>query len=490
MRVARLAALRQTVRRAMAFRPRWPRPPRRPQLRQFGRRLRHHLRHLLRPAIAVPLAVVVGLAGVYGVQYRRAQDRLDSTREQLEQARADLADLRVDLVGTGSETAAIHQEVGLTRAQIEEALAAIQWIEATVINVYTQIVGVQESRETIADARSEVAADAEVTQACFAGVSRAVDASRSGSGQAVIDALDDAAAACTEVLAYATGARFPYDFPDPFVLRAGGSYYGYSTNSGAGDIQVIRSGDLAHWELVGNGLAGLPGWASANATWAPAVLPRAAGYVVYYTVREATSGHQCVSRAVASAPAGPFVDDSAGPLVCQRDHGGSIDPSPFVDADGRAYLLWKSEGGGATVPTLWSQELTADGLALTGPAHALLSADRGFEHGVVEAPSMVRTDAGYFLAYAAADWNSRSYAAAYATCSGPAGPCTKPADGRVLTSGPGLAGPGGVEMFRDGGGALWAAFHAFTEPNVGYPSSRYLHIARVYVSGGQLSIDA
>jgi Glycosyl hydrolases family 43 len=460
------------------------------RLQRRARGLRHRARALRRPAVAGPLALIVALTGLYGVQYQRARDRLADTRERLEQAQTDLAGLRVDLVGTGSETAAVHQEVGLTREQIEDALAAIQFIEATVVNVYSQVVEVQEGRETVADARSVVAASAEVTQACFAGVSLAVEASRRGSGSEVVEALDDAAAACTEVLAYATGARFPYDFPDPFVLRAGGSYYGYSTNSGAGDIQVIRSSDLTHWELVGNGLASLPGWAAANATWAPAVLPRPGGYVAYYTVRDAGSGQQCISRAVAASPAGPFVDDSAAPLVCQRDHGGSIDPSPFVDADGRAYLLWKSEGGGATVPTLWSQELTPDGLALTGPAHALLSVDRGFEHGVVEAPSMVRTGAGYVLVYAGADWNARSYTAAYATCAGPAGPCTKPADGRVLTSGSRLAGPGGVELFRDGNGALWAAFHAFTEPNVGYPSSRYLHIARAHESGSGLSIDA
>jgi hypothetical protein len=60
----------------------------------------------------------------------------------------------------------------------------------------------------------------------------------------------------------------------------------------------------------------------------------------------------------------------------------------------------------------------------------------------------------------------------------------------VLASGPRLAGPGGVEVFRDRDGALWAAFHAFSEPNVGYPASRYLYIARVRTSGGSLTIDA
>ena len=51
---------------------------------------------------------------------------------------------------------------------------------------------------------------------------------------------------------------------------------------------------------------------------------------------------------------------------------------------------------------------------------------------------------------------------AVASCAGPAGPCTKSASGKVLASGARLAGPGGVEVFRDRDGALWAAFHAFS----------------------------
>ena len=211
--------------------------------------------------------------------------------------------------------------------------------------------------------------------------------------------------------------------------------------------------------------------------------------MAYYTVRDAGSRRQCISRAVSATPSGPFVDRSAGPLVCQIPDGGSIDPSPFVDADGRAFLLWKSEGRGDASPTIWSQELSADGLALTGGARALLAADRAFERGVIEAPTLVHEAGGYYLLYAAAGWNSRSYAVAYAGCAGPMGPCQKPGDGRVLASGPSLAGPGGAEVFRDTAGSPWAAFHVFSEPDVGYPSSRDLHIARLRVADGRIVLD-
>jgi len=56
-------------------------------------------------------------------------------------------------------------------------------------------------------------------------------------------------------------------------------------------------------------------------------------------VRYRTAERQCISRAVSDNPAGPFVDERSEPLVCQLELGGSIDPSPFVDADGTPYLL-------------------------------------------------------------------------------------------------------------------------------------------------------
>jgi hypothetical protein len=443
-----------------------------------------------RVLVLVVSVVAVALAGVFAVRYGQARARLADERARLAAATAILTDTRAELDRTRRRTALTRAGVDLVGSEIELAVATRLWVEATTRNTQQDITGVEADRTETNAARFLVAAHANEVRSCLDGVSVAVGASRGGDVQSSASALRGAAVPCTRTLAYASRARFPYDFADPFVLSAGGAYYAYSTNAGAGDIQIIRSPDLVNWELVGNGLADLPRWAAANATWAPAVLPRGDGYVAYYSVRHAASRRQCISRAVSATPVGPFIDDSQGPLVCQVADGGSIDPSPFVDGDGRAYLLWKSEGRGGTPPTIWSQELSADGLALTGIAHALLVADQAFEAGVIEAPALVHEAGGYYLLYAAADWNSRGYAVAYAGCAGPAGPCLKPADGRVLVSGRRLAGPGGAEVFRDGGGSAWVAFHAFSEPDVGYPSSRYLHIGRLRVAGGRIVIDA
>ena len=66
--------------------------------------------------------------------------------------------------------------------------------------------------------------------------------------------------------------------------------------------------------------------------------------MLYYTAQLVNGGPQCISAAVASQPQGPFIDTSAGPFACQPTLGGSIDPSPFVNADGTPYLVWKSTG--------------------------------------------------------------------------------------------------------------------------------------------------
>ena len=44
-----------------------------------------------------------------------------------------------------------------------------------------------------------------------------------------------------------SGLVYPFDFPDPFVLRVGGLYVAYATNSVEGNIQIIESTDLVHW---------------------------------------------------------------------------------------------------------------------------------------------------------------------------------------------------------------------------------------------------
>jgi hypothetical protein len=294
------------------------------------------------------------------------------------------------------------------------------------------------------------------------------------------------APAATAPGAAPTTARYGEDFPDPFVFRSGAFWYAVSTQRGWSKVPLLRSPDLVHWEERGDALTALPRWSRFGALWAPSVLAVDGGFVLFYTTTEEATGLQCLSSAFSVLPDGPYVDASTEPLVCQRDRGGSIDPSPFRDREGRPWLAWKSEGTTDGEPTrLWSQPLAADGRALaadgSGPAELLATA-LPWEGPIIEAPSMFVADDGtYHLLYSGNRWETSSYGIGHARCAGPAGPCVRSTDGPVGSGHASEAGAGGAEVFRDpADGRLRAAYHAWDPSAVGYPGGlRRLRIGDV-----------
>jgi beta-xylosidase len=286
-----------------------------------------------------------------------------------------------------------------------------------------------------------------------------------------------------------SGPVFDGDFPDPFLLLSGDRYFAYGTQTGDLNVQVMESADLERWKHRGEALPDLPAWAERGRTWSPAVLGRDDGLVLYYAVRHRGAGRQCISVATASHPAGPFVDRSAEPLIFQEDRGGSIDPSSFVDADGKAYLLWKSDDNAIGAgPSLWGAPLQPDGIALAGSPVELLAHDAAWEEPLVEAPSLAGVgDGRYVLFYSGGWWESAGYASGYAIGPGPLGPFRKETQDRPwLASEPGMAGPGGAEVFVAADGGWRIAFHAWTPPRVGYAAGgeRSLWIEPLAFEGG------
>lgn len=283
----------------------------------------------------------------------------------------------------------------------------------------------------------------------------------------------------------------PRDFPDPFVLSVGGSFYAFATNAGTTNVQVMSSTDLVHWQSEPDALPNLPGWAAEGSTWAPTVLPRGDGYVLYYTVREPTAGRQAISAAYSSVPQGPYADGSSAPLIYQLSLGGSIDASPFVDTDGTAYLVWKADANAIQQPSsLWIQGLDADGLSMSGQPSQLLRHDAEWENPLIEAPSLVLAAGTYFLFYSANWWNTDHYAIGYATAAHVLGPYTKVTTRRPwFASDRGVAGPGGQEWFTDSAGTRRMAYHGWEPSAVGYPhGARSLRLASVsFEAGGPLA---
>ena len=309
-------------------------------------------------------------------------------------------------------------------------------------------------------------------------------------GVALVSWPQRAALAATSAPArLSTEPVYSGDFPDPFVLRADDRYYAYATQRGRLDVQVMRSKNLSDWSRPHEALPELPSWADRGHTWAPAVLARPQGYVLYYSVRHRASGMQCISAAVAVSPDGPFVDRSSEPLILQARRGGSIDPSPFVDDDGRAYLVWKSDDNALGRRTsLWGARLRADGLALDGPSVELLSQDAAWEKPVIEGPAVVRAGDTYYLFYGGAWWESSRASIGYATATKALGPYVKTTRRQPwLASRRFAAGPSGPHCFTDVDGAMWMAYHAWEPGRVGYADGgvRSLWLDRIRFTAGR-----
>ena len=285
------------------------------------------------------------------------------------------------------------------------------------------------------------------------------------------------------------------DLADPYVLSVdrpiGQRLFVYGTQTAEANLPVLASRGVLRSEEIGDALPQLPSWSTPGGVWAPAVHPVDGRHLLYYTTTDAASGLQCISVAVADDARGPFVDRSTQPLVCPVDLGGAIDPSPFVDTDGTAYLLWKNDGNCCGVPTrIFSQALSEDGLTLTGPPAELLASDQPWEGSVIEAPAMVEHEGSYYLFYSGNAWNTSGYAIGYATCAGVQSPCVKPLGQPWLASSEGVAGPGGLELFRNGD-ELRAVFHGWAGP-VGYDDGGVRSLFTVgvgFVAGSPITIE-
>jgi beta-xylosidase len=268
------------------------------------------------------------------------------------------------------------------------------------------------------------------------------------------------------------------NFADPFVLEVDGTYYGYATGNLTYNIQVVTSTDLVDWTGPREALPRLPNWqpSSKGLTWAPEVMAVDGGYVLHYTARDVQAGKQCLAVGTATEPNGPFVDESAAPLLCQYDLGGSIDSSPFTDGDGKRYLLWKNDGNCCGMRTrIFMQQLSEDGKSVSGEVHDLgLSNDVPWERDVIEAPTLLLHDGRYYLFYTANGYNTRNYAVGYATSDTLFGPYVDAPENPILQtkappgSPPGqAAGPGHQSVVVDDDGELWLAYHAWDIALVG-----------------------
>jgi beta-xylosidase len=250
------------------------------------------------------------------------------------------------------------------------------------------------------------------------------------------------------------------DLPDPFILVDHSRFYLFTSASGLPQNVPVRSGtELGKWGPITDALPKWPRWAGHGLEWAPDVHQFGDHYVMYFTaVTKPTDGSTnpplCIGDAWSTKPAGPYTAAQT-PIICQISAGGSIDPRTFVDADGRTYMIWKSDNNSRPdngVTHIYSQRLSADGLHLVGKPTAIFQPDEQWQGPIVEAPQLVLVRGTYWLFYSGDDFWTANYAIGVARCTGPLGPCVDTRSTPLLASNAQGQGPGEESLFSDSTG--------------------------------------
>jgi len=181
---------------------------------------------------------------------------------------------------------------------------------------------------------------------------------------------------------------------------------------------VLYSTNMVNWERQVAFGVNLFSWANANA-WASQMVEKDGTFYWYVPVQKSKDGTMAIGVAKANSPLVPFVDAIGGPLVdddfeianmgyrTPSDTPYTIDPTVFVDDDGRAYMHYGS------FFRMINAELNEDMISIKGTM--VESTPQGF----FEAPFLTKRNGVYYEVYAR-DGNPAKID--YATSNSPMGP--------------------------------------------------------------------
>lgn len=284
------------------------------------------------------------------------------------------------------------------------------------------------------------------------------------------------------------GPRLP-ETSDPSVTRAGNVYYVYGSNNHV-RAPVMRTTDLSRTytlaqknALLRNAMPTKPAWtARSEQLWAPTVRRFGSTWVMYFSADRRSgfvgNNRQCLGRATASSPVGPFRPES-GPAHCGiSGTGGVLDPEFFRDP--RTGRWWLLAAFSNTENPIRALPLNAQG-RIAGPATTILGRQHRWEYHFIENPAMIYDPSrgNFLLAYSAGRWWERNYRTGIARCAAPTGPCTSDPSGPWIASSNGRTGPGGLSFFTTPGGqprAIFSTFRAGREGTVGGRSASIMPV--------------
>lgn len=255
---------------------------------------------------------------------------------------------------------------------------------------------------------------------------------------------------------------YPHSFPDPFVLKHKGEYWGYCTGfwHDGRAFGIVRSRDLVHWREMPGALEPLSD--SHPHYWAPEVALLDGRFHLYYSV--GNEERMEIRVAVAGHPGGPFVD--SGRRLTSEPF--AIDAHVFTDGDGARWLFYATDFldhshiGTGTVRDRLLDPFTLEGdprpVAL--PRHDWHvyhpnRPEKGFVRWhTVEGPFVLERKGVYYEMFSGGNWQNPTYGVSYATARSLAGPgeWAQAADGErvlpILKTGGEVVGPGHNSVVR------------------------------------------
>ncbi|MGL5435131.1 MAG: glycoside hydrolase family 43 protein [Lachnospiraceae bacterium] len=125
------------------------------------------------------------------------------------------------------------------------------------------------------------------------------------------------------------------DYSDPDVIRVGEDYYMVSSSfTYFPGVPLLHSRDLVHWEIINYCVPALPYEkyqlpSHGSGTWAPSIRYHQGTFYVFVPLPD-----EGIFVARSSDPYGDFT------LNCLCETTGWIDPCPFWDDDGKAYMVF------------------------------------------------------------------------------------------------------------------------------------------------------
>lgn len=182
------------------------------------------------------------------------------------------------------------------------------------------------------------------------------------------------------------------DYSDPDVIRVGDTYYmtASSFNYTPG-LPILTSRDLVNWELKNYALRAIPepryaAPCHAAGVWAPAIRWHDGFFYIYYGMPD---------EGIYMVRAADALGEWDAPVLVLGGKG-LIDPCPFWDDDGRAYVIHgyaKSRIGFKSWLGIFP--ISADGARAIGEDHLLY--DGTLRHPTMEGPKVHKRDGWYYI---------------------------------------------------------------------------------------------